>query len=101
MFITVYQRFSLKWTHLFFFAHFLEYALLFLDESVDEESEYFSNSKRLASGCCSALLDFFQFQPGVAHKKMLLAIKKTRMLGDVLSVLKFKIYEITTCDWLF
>ena len=32
----------------------LEYLLLFLDDSVDEESELLSNSKSSASGCCLA-----------------------------------------------
>ena len=36
---------------------------------MDEESEYFSNSKSSASGCCIC-----QFQPGVAHK--IVAYKK-------------------------
>ena len=44
---------SLKQTY-FFFAYFLEYVLLFLDDHVDEESESFSKSKSLASGCCLA-----------------------------------------------
>ena len=33
---------------------FLEYVLLFLDDNMDEGCEYFSNSKRSASGCCLA-----------------------------------------------
>ena len=28
--------------------------ILFLDDNVDEECEYFSNSKSLDSGCCLA-----------------------------------------------
>ena len=32
-----------------FFAHYLEYLLLFLDDNVDEENESFSNSKSSAS----------------------------------------------------
>ena len=44
---------SLKQTY-FFFAYFLEYVLLFLDDNVDEESESFSKSKSLASRCCLA-----------------------------------------------
>ena len=33
---------------------FLEYALLFLDDSVDEKCEKLSNSKNPASRCCLA-----------------------------------------------
>ena len=37
---------------------------------MDEDCEYFANSKGSASGCCLALSYFFcQFQPGVAYKK--------------------------------
>ena len=36
------------------FAYFLEYALLFLDDNVDEECEKFSNSKSSGSGYCLA-----------------------------------------------
>ena len=35
-------------------AETLEYLLLFLDDSVDEECEQFSNSRSSASGCCLA-----------------------------------------------
>ena len=38
IFIAINHILSLKQTHLFF-AHFLEYLLLFLDDNVDEESE--------------------------------------------------------------
>ena len=41
------------------FVHFLEYPLLFLDDNVSEESEYFSISKISASGCCLAFASFF------------------------------------------
>ena len=36
------------------FAYFLKYVLLFFDNSVIEECEYFPNSKSSASGCCLA-----------------------------------------------
>ena len=50
------------------FEHFLEYLILFSDDSVDEESKI-SNSKSSASGCYLAFAWFFyQFQPGVAYK---------------------------------
>ena len=70
-FIIINHIISLKQTnrHTCFFAHFLEYALLFLDDNVDEESKYFLNSKSSASGCCLSFAQFFcQFQPGVAYK---------------------------------
>ena len=35
-----------------YLAYFLECILLFLDDKVNEEGEYFSNSKSSASGCC-------------------------------------------------
>ena len=38
VFIFIYHKISLKETHLFF-AHILEYLLLFLDENVGEENE--------------------------------------------------------------
>ena len=47
IFIVINHITSLKQTHLFF-AHFLEYILFFLDDEVDEKSEYFSNSKSSA-----------------------------------------------------
>ena len=50
---------SQKQTHLTFFRHFLEYVLLFLDHHIDEEWEYFSNSKNSASVCCLAFAWFF------------------------------------------
>ena len=48
IFIIVNHILSLKQTH------FLEYALLFLNDNEDEESEWSSNSKSSASGCCLA-----------------------------------------------
>ena len=54
------------------FEHFLEYLILFSDDSVDEESKI-SNSKSSASGCYLAFAWFFyQFQPGVAYKMLLI-----------------------------
>ena len=51
------------------YLHFLEYLLLFLYDNVDEEKQYFSNSKSSASGSVllSFCLIFCQFQPGVAY----------------------------------
>ena len=36
------------------FVYFLEYLLLFLEDSLDDKSEQFSKSKSSASGCCLA-----------------------------------------------
>ena len=52
IFIVVNHITSFKHRYLFF-VHLLEYLLLFLDDNVDEESEY-SNSKSSALGCCLA-----------------------------------------------
>ena len=46
----IYFSFSVSFSFLFnhnhlFFAHFVEYLLLFLDDNMDEENELFSNSK--------------------------------------------------------
>ena len=60
--------------HTFPFAYFSGYDLLYLVDNVDEEYEYFSNSKSSASGCCLAFAYLFcQFHPGVAYntKKLL------------------------------
>ena len=81
MFITIYQRFSLKWTHLFF-AHFLEYALLFLDHNVNEETEWFSNSKSSVSGRCLVFAWFF------ANFSHVLLIKVFLLYAQVYSRLK-------------
>ena len=40
--------------HTWFFLHFLEYLLSILDDNMDDESEWFSNSKTSSSGCCLA-----------------------------------------------
>ena len=54
-----------------FFAHFLEYLLLSLDDNVDKETTYFFNSKSSASACCLAFAQFFyQFQLGIAYKSV-------------------------------
>ena len=44
-------------THLLFY--FLEYVLLFFDNNVDKECEYFSNSESSAPGRCLAFAWFF------------------------------------------
>ena len=56
-------------SHTCFFTYFLEYVQLFLDDNVDEECEWFSNRKRLASGCCLSFAWFF------ANFSLLLLIK--------------------------
>ena len=45
-------------THLFFRAYFLEYLLLFLDDSMEEECESFSKSNSSTLGRGLALLNF-------------------------------------------
>ena len=45
--------------HTFPFAYFSGYDLLYLVDNVDEEYEYFSNSKSSASGCCLAFAQRF------------------------------------------
>ena len=50
-FIVINHITSFKQTYLFF-VQFLEYLLLFDHDDVDEQSQYFSNSKSSASGCC-------------------------------------------------
>ena len=42
-----------------FFCLFLEYLLLFLNDNVDEDGKWFSNSKNSASGCCLAFAWYF------------------------------------------
>ena len=58
VFVVINHITPLKQTHLFF-VHFSECLLLFLDDNVDEKSEYFSNSKCSASGCCLAFTKVF------------------------------------------
>ena len=47
-----------KQMHLFF-AHFLSCLLIVLDDNMDEESDWFSNSENSPSGCCLAFAWFF------------------------------------------
>ena len=51
IFIVINYITSLKQTHLLF-VYILEFLLLFFDDNLNEESEWFSNSKSWASGCC-------------------------------------------------
>ena len=56
-----------------FFVNLLEYFLLFLDDSVYEESEKFSNKDSLASGCCLVFAYFFaSFGHGLLIKVLLI-----------------------------
>ena len=41
-----------------FFVQLLEYLLLFEDDNMNKENQFFSNSESSASGCFLALLDF-------------------------------------------
>ena len=65
IFIAITHITLLKETHLFFFVHFLEYLLSFLDDKKDQESKTFSNSESSVAGCCLAFacLIFYQYQP--------------------------------------
>ena len=58
IFIVINYIISFEQTHLIF-VHFLECLLSFLDDSVEEESEWFSNSKSSVSGCCLPFVRFF------------------------------------------
>ena len=53
VFVVINHITSLKQTPLSF-VHFSEYLLLFLDDNMDEKSEYFANSECSASGGCLA-----------------------------------------------
>ena len=57
-----------------FYAHVLDYLLLFLDDNVDEESKLFSNSE--SSGCCLAFAYFFFANFSLAFLTKVLLIKK-------------------------
>ena len=57
-----------------FFAYFLEYALLFLDDNVDEDVKQLKFSLRVLLSIC---FFYCQFQPGVAYKSF--AYKKKRV----------------------
>ena len=90
IFIAITHITLLKETHLFFFVHFLEYLLSFLDDKKDQESKTFSNSESSVAGCCLAFacLIFYQYQPGVAYKSF--AYKKSIYLWTraVMAIMK-------------
>ena len=50
---------SRKHTRLSFFRHILKYLLLFFDDNIHKECEYFPSSKSSALGCCSVFALFF------------------------------------------
>ena len=58
IFIVINDITSFKQTYLLF-VHFLEYLLLFLFDTVDEECEQFLKNRSSASGCCLAFACFF------------------------------------------
>ena len=58
IFIVINDITSFKQTYLLF-VHFLEYLLLFLYDTVDEECEQFLKNRSSASGCCLAFACFF------------------------------------------
>ena len=70
IFLIINQIISLKQMQLFL-AHFLEYALLFLDDNEDKESEWFANSKKSSLRVLRIFsLIFCQLQPDVAYKSV-------------------------------
>ena len=60
----IYSSFSLKQTRLFL-SHMFYKTYLYLDNNMDEESKWFSNSK--SPNIC---LIIYQLQPGVAYKSV-------------------------------
>ena len=58
IFIVINDITSFKQTYLLF-VHFLQYLLLFLYDTVDEECEQFLKNRSSASGCCLAFACFF------------------------------------------
>ena len=86
IFIMIYRIMSWIQTHLFF-SYVLEHVLLFLDDHVDEECEYFSISKSSAWGCCLAFAWFFvNFSLALLIKVLL--IKKAWSLNKRLLTLQ-------------
>ena len=75
IFIVINDITSFKQTYLLF-VHFLEYLLLFLYDTVDEECEQFLKNRSSASGCCLAFACFFANFSLMFLIKMLL-IKKS------------------------
>ena len=71
---------SLK--HTCFFVNFLEYVLLLLNDSMDEESKLFLNRKSSASGCVLDFAWFFANISLVLLTKVLL-IKKSMSMNKV------------------
>ena len=82
IFVAINHITSFKQMHLFS-RKFFEYLLLFLNDNVDEEHEWFSNNKNSTSGCCLAFAWLF------ANFSLALLIK-------VLLIKKAYIYSINT-----
>ena len=79
IFIVIYQTYLP-------YVHFLEYLLLFLDDTMNEECQQFSNSENSASECCLAFARFFaNFTLALLIKVLLI---KKHVLNESLSSLK-------------
>ena len=82
---------SHKYKHVCSFVYLLEHVLSNLNDNVDEECEYFSNSKSSASGCCLVFAWFFaNFSLALLMKVLLI---KKASIGLFLKVLCKLIYE--------
>ena len=75
-----------------FFAHFLECFLLSLDDNVDEETSWFSNSKSSASACCLAFAHFFFANFSLVLLTKVLLINKACILVSSLMLLIYCSY---------
>ena len=64
----------------FFFLHFLEYLLLFLNDNMDQTSKQCLNSECSASGCCLAIAYFFTNFSVTLIMKMLLIRERVYQL---------------------
>ena len=93
IFIVIEYITSFKQTYLFF-IHFLENALLFLGDNVDEEREQFWNSKTSASRCCLAFACFANFSMTLVMKVLLI-----KSLYQVFLVINyFTLWQIIPLD---
>ena len=70
IFICIMINRLISWIQTHCFAYYLKYALLFLDDNVDEDVNNFQIVKVQPHGNASHLLDFCQFQPGIAYKSV-------------------------------
>ena len=70
-----------EYRHICFFAYFLEYVPLFLENNMDKDCEKFSNSKSSGSGCCWAFAWIFaKFRLAFIIKPLLIKIKACNLV---------------------